>query len=123
MFLRKNGFKALNQARVNREHNLPDFFGVLIFGLDDMRRIIRFHALPTREGRYAASLKSPPPTKHSAMLEDALLQFVTTQVGCEVYQVSRNDNGADAIDSYEYHFKVMEDIFRDAERLRGQRRL
>src|SRR5215831_13197308 len=108
-FLSDEGFKVLNQARTNRKRGAPSF-GVLVFGLDEKRRIITVNALPPREGRYAASLITPPPTHRSAALEDAFLKFVADQLGCETYQVSRNENAADMLDAYDRHLKIIQYI-------------
>jgi len=117
-FLRQQGFKVLNQARIMREQGVFTF-DILIMGVDDKRRIFKFNALPPAKGRYAASLMTPPPTRRSTDLEEAVLKLVSEQLGCEVRQVARGENQASAED-YDKHYKIIEDLFQQAERLHGQ---
>ncbi len=117
-FLRQQGFKVVNQARLMREQGVS-IFDILIMGVDDKRRIFKFSALPRTDGRYAVSLMSPPPTQRSTDLEEAVLKLVSEQLGCEVRQVARGENRASAED-YDKHYKIIEDLFQQAERLQGQ---
>jgi len=118
-FLRERGFDVLNQARIQRERGVF-IFDVLIFALDQQRRIIKFHALPPAKGRYGASLMSPPPTQRSADLEDAVLKLVSEQLGCEVRNVARGENQTGAEEAYDNHYRFIEELFQKAERLQGR---
>src|SRR5262249_38055010 len=119
--LSHEGFDALNQARTDRERGAPNFFGIFIFGLDEKRRVLTINALPPEEGRYGATLITPPPTHRSTTLEDALLKFVGGQLGCETRLVSRHENGAELMDAYEDYLKVIEGFFLEAGKIRGPR--
>ncbi|MCK1383310.1 hypothetical protein [Bradyrhizobium sp. 21] len=121
-FLRERGFKVLNQARIQREHRI--FIKRMeIIGLDASRRIINFNDLPPSQDRYAVILNSPPPTKHDPQLEEALLEFVSTALGCETRQAARRENDAEAGAAYDSVVNRIEALFRQAEELGGQRRL
>jgi hypothetical protein len=121
-FLRREGFKVLNQARIQREQGVF-IFDILIMGLDEKRRIFKFNALPPAKGRYAASLMTPPPTQRSTGLEEAILKLVSEHLGCAVRQVARGENQAATEGAYNNHYRIIEDLFHQAERLQGQRRM
>jgi hypothetical protein len=121
-FLRQQGFKVLNKSRIQREHGFS--LSVLeIIGLDDKRRTIRVHDVPSGEGRYSVGLNTPPPTKHASQLEDALLEFASNTLGCEVRQVTRGENAEDTADLYSNTVRRVENLFRQAEQLHGKWRL
>jgi hypothetical protein len=65
-------------------------------------------------------LDTPPPTKRASQLEDALLKFASDTLGCEVRQVSRGENGADARSFHDQLISNAENLFREAEQL-GER--
>jgi hypothetical protein len=121
-FLRREDFKVLNQGRIQREHEIF-LLDTKIIGLDGKRRVIDIMALPHTEGRYAVTLRTPPPTQRAAQLEEALLNFVSGKLGCEVRQITRGENGADTRAYYDEHVRNIENLFRQAEQLRGERRL
>jgi hypothetical protein len=118
-FLKYEGFKALNQARIMRSQGTSPF-DILIFGLDDKQRIFKFTAFPRTKDKYSVSLVTPPPTQRSSDLEDGVLKLVSEQLGCEVQQVTRHDNQADAKVAFDRHYKQIEDLFQQPERLKGQ---
>jgi hypothetical protein len=122
VFLRRQGFKVLNQGRIQHEHGF-DLTDLKIIGLDDKRRMVRIIAVPFSEGRYSVGLNTPPPTRHDPQLEDALLAFASKTLGCHVRQVTRGENAADAREFYNAEVKRTENLFQQAERLRGERRL
>jgi hypothetical protein len=121
-FLKSEGFKVLNQARIQREHRvlLSDLH---IIGLDDKRRIVDFLEFSSADRRYAVKLNSPPPTHRSPQVEEALLAFASNKLGCQVRQVTREENGADAGQLHDIEVRRIEGLFRQAEELQGQRRL
>jgi hypothetical protein len=79
--------------------------------------------VPPAQGRYLVGLTTPPPTKRAPQLEDALLEFASKTLGCEVRQVIRGENAADAAEFYNDEIMRVENLFRQAEQLRGERRL
>jgi hypothetical protein len=93
-FLTAEGFNVLNQSRVIKERGVRANFAVMIFGLNKKRHIITFNAIPPMQGRYSASLITQPPTHRESALEEALLKFVSNQLGCVVDHITRGDNGA-----------------------------
>jgi len=113
-FLRREGFKVLNQARIMRQRG-SFIFDILIIGLDEKRRILTFSALPRTKGEYAASLITPPPTQRSTDLEEAVLKLVSEQLGCEVRQVARGNRQGSAED-FDKHYKIIMDLFQQAEK-------
>ena len=119
-FLRQQGFKVLNQVRLQRERGVFIPFVILIWGLDEQGRIINFDGLPTQKGKYAASLLTRPPTRRSTDLEDAILKLVSEQLGCELTQVARGENQADTEQGYDNHYRIIEGLFQKAERLQGR---
>jgi hypothetical protein len=121
-FLRREGFKVLNQASIMRSRGTSPF-DILIFGLDNKHRIFDFTALPRTKGKYAVSLITPPPTHRSPDLEDGVLKLISEQLGCEVQQVTRHNNEAEAKLAFERHYKQIEDLFQQAESQNGQHRL
>jgi hypothetical protein len=120
-FLREQGFREINLGRLQREHR---FFSteLKIAGIDDRRRIIDVTAVPSGHRRYSISL-TPPPTKHARQLEDALMAFASSTIGCDLRQVARGENAVDAAEFYNLKIKRVENLFREEEMLRGERRL
>jgi hypothetical protein len=121
-FLRGQSFKVLNRAALQRERGMA-IFELDIVALDSDHRIIELASLPTTRGRYAVALTSPPPTRHSTDLEDGLQKWIVEQLGCEIRQVERSENGSDARSFFESEIRRVENLFLEAERARGQRRL
>ena len=121
-FLKSEGFKVLNQARLQREHGVS-VSDLHIIGVDDKRRIIDFLDFSIADGRYAVRLNTPPPTHRSPQVEKALLTFASGKLGCQVRQVTREANGSDASQLHDIEVRRIEGLFRQAEELQGQRRL
>ncbi|HTP82597.1 MAG TPA: hypothetical protein VMQ11_06620, partial [Alphaproteobacteria bacterium] len=95
-----------------------------MIGIDSHRRRIDVILMPppstTREARrYDLSLLSPPPTKHDAKLEDSALKFASDTLACEVRQVRRGENEADAGPFYDRLFKTTEGWFQQANELKS----
>jgi hypothetical protein len=121
-FLKKNGFKVLNLARIQHEHQVF-FFESDIKGLDENRRIIELRSVPPTPDRYALDVYTQPPTKRVPQLEKDVLRVVSDALRCEVRQVTSGENGVDAISYYDRVIKRIENLFLEAERLRSDRRL
>jgi hypothetical protein len=121
-FLQREGFKVLNQGKIQREHGVF-VFDTQIIGLDDKKRTIDVIALPGSEGRYAVRLRTPPPTQRVVILEGALLKFVSDKLACEVRQIARGENGADAKAYYDQEISRIENLFREAAEMEGRRQL
>ena len=113
-FLTDQGFTVLNQVRADKERGLRANFPQLVFGLDKRRSIIKFVAVPPFQGKYDISLITQPPTQRESALEEALLQFVSDQLRCEIRQLLRHENGPASAEAYENHLKTIEGFFRDA---------
>ncbi len=121
-FLRKQGFRALNKGRHQREHGL--FLSDLeIVGLDNRQRLISIRDIPPVRGRYAVVLNTPPPTKRSARLEEALLEFVSKRLRCDVRQVIRGRNAGEAAGLHNEMIRRIEDLFRQTDELQGKWKL
>ncbi len=121
-FLRREGFKVLNQGPIQREHGVF-LLDTHIIGLDDAHRMVDVTAFPRTEGRYSVGLDSPPPTQRAPQLEESLVNFVSKKLACEVSQITRGENSADASEFYNSQVKRVENLFREAEELTGGRRL
>jgi hypothetical protein len=125
-FLRREGFDVLNLAKVQRSHIWRSTLDVAIIGLDKAPRMIHFRSLPAPknvarlQGRYSVELRTPPPTHRAPEVEEALLKFVTDQLQCGVRQVTRQENGADVTDLYESEIRRVENLFREADQLKGR---
>jgi hypothetical protein len=113
---------VLNPARIQREHGVLSL-EVHMIGLDDRRRTVDLMSIPPVENRYAVRFRTPPPTQRASDVEDALLQFVSHKLGCELRQVTHGHNGAGAADLYEDEVRGIEREFREAEELEGKRGL
>jgi hypothetical protein len=120
-FLQREGFEVLNRARLEQEHGVY-LNGLEVIGLDKPNRMIDFRASHVGDA-YSVALNTRPPTKHSSQFEESLLKFVSQKLGCAVRQVTRGENGADAIGFYDRLVELRDALFREAERLRGERRL
>jgi hypothetical protein len=118
-FLKHEGFRVLNQARIQREHGVFSL-DVHLIGLDDKRRTVVVTSIPPAPHRYAVRFRTPPPTQRASDLEDALLTFVSNKLGCDLRQVTRSQNSADVADLYENAVRGIENMFREAEELKGK---
>ena len=113
-FLRREGFRVLNRASIQRSYGRPSGIDVDIFGLDKKRRLVKFRSLPAPkdvvrlQGYYSVEFRTPPPTQRASEIEDALLKFVSDELRCEIRQVNRDENGADAADLYEDEVRAAE---------------
>jgi hypothetical protein len=120
-FVNGEGFNVLNQGRLQRDHGIY-LLNTQIVGLDGKRDILEFVGLPVgfakKDTVYNAGLRSPPPTRRSPQLEEAVLTFVSKGLGCDVRQVTRGENGPDAIQFYDREFARIESVFRDADILK-----
>jgi hypothetical protein len=128
-FLRSKGFRVLNIARVQRQHDHVPLLELSIVGLDEQRRMINLKSLPypkdqvERQGRYSVGFKTPPPTQHASEMEDALLNFLSKGLQCEVRNVTRHENGTEAADLYDQDVARVENLFREADKLNGSEHL
>jgi len=123
-FLKHEGFKVLNLAGVQRKGGVY-LFDVYLIGLDDKHRSVNVISLqpihqvgPPDERHYSVGFRTPPPTQRASDFENALLMFVSKNLGCEARHVERHINGADVADSYEDDVRRMENLFREAEELK-----
>jgi hypothetical protein len=121
-FLKLEGFKVLNRARIQREHNIF-VFDLDIVGVDEKKRMIAITSLPPEKNWYTVRFRTPPPTRRAPDIEDALLKFVSDDLRCETHHVSRGENGADAVEFYDRELKAVENMFREADQLEGKRHL
>jgi hypothetical protein len=121
-FLRNEGFKVLNLGRIQREHDLF-LLDVHIVAVDGARRIVDIISIPPAEARYGLRLTSPPPTRHAPQLEEAFKMFISEKINCEIRQESRSENEADAKKLFDSAVRRIENLFDEAERLQGERRL
>jgi hypothetical protein len=112
-FLRSRGFNVLNKVRLAKKHHVDFPFNLFIVGIDDQHRMIELES--TRGEFFTVALNTPPPTRHAADLEDAVLKFVSDRLGCRVRQISRGENGDDARDFYEEIFRIRRGWFRQAD--------
>ena len=113
-FLKSQNFSVLNVGRIQKEHGVF-FLNTEIIGLDKDRRIIKVVGIPRMDTKYPVIVETPPPTHRSSELEQAMLTFASTTLGCEVSQVSRGENGVDAIQYYNSEVSRIEGLFRQAE--------
>jgi hypothetical protein len=126
-FLKHEGFKVLNLARIQREGGVY-LYDVYLIGLDDKRRSVSVislppvqnqHAVRPAERHYGVGFTTPPPTQRASDFEDALLMFASKKLGCESRHVERHQNEADVADMYENEIRRIENLFREAEELAG----
>jgi hypothetical protein len=128
-FLRSKGFRVLNVARIQRQHDHAPLLELWIVGLDEQRRVINLRSLPfpkdkvQRQGRYSVGYKTPPPTQHASEMEDALLDFFSSGLHCEVRDVTRHENKAEVADLYDQEVARVEKLFREADELNGLQHL
>jgi hypothetical protein len=125
-FFKSRGFRVLNVGRIQRQHGHGSPIEVSVVGLDEKRRTVDFTTIPfpkdqaRLQGRYSVTFKTPPPTQHASEIEDALLNFLSSELRCEVRQVTHGENAAEAADLYNGEFARIENMFREADKLGGQ---
>jgi hypothetical protein len=119
-FLKNDGFRVLNRGRIQRDYGV-NLQSTAIIGLDDDRRIIQFVGfLVSAAGKdvlYTVGLTSPPPTRRSPELEDAILKFLPEKLGCSVTLATRGENGADATNFFNREFARIDNLFREGSTL------
>lgn len=120
-FMNEEKFNVLNLGRIQRDHGLY-LLETQIIGLDSDRDILEFVGLPVgfakRDITYTAGLRSPPPTRRSSHLEEAVLTFVSKSLDCDVKQVTRGENGLDAAEFYDREVARIEHLLREGEALK-----
>jgi hypothetical protein len=123
-FLSSHGFRVLNKVALARKHHVKVPYTMNIVALDKGKRMIEFTTFPVPDPNvivftnvYFVTLNSPPPTRHDAELEEALIAFTHERLGCESRHIRHGDNGEDAHDLYEQIFKVHAGWFQEAEEL------
>jgi len=121
-FLKETRFKVLNLARIQHEQHVV-LLETDIKGLDENRRLIELRSEPSAADRYVLLLYTQPPTRRAAELESKVLQFVSDTLKCEMQEVTPRTKGTSAIAFYDRLIKRTENLFLEAERLRGGRRL
>lgn len=110
-FLTENGFEVLNVTRIRRENKLPAMqAAVFVDGLDSQKRRMRFMAVPFTGAAYTFLLNTQPPTRRSNDLEAQVIEFVSGRLGCQIRDLERNENGAEAKELFE---SVLKDVQRN----------
>ncbi|HEX4409083.1 MAG TPA: hypothetical protein VH206_09945 [Xanthobacteraceae bacterium] len=112
-FMKSRGFDVLNQGRIQQDHGFH-LLDTQIVGLDSNREIIEFDSFPGRDGLYTVALRSPPPTHRIPQLEQDILTFVSNSLGCEVRQITRSENGENAISFYNREVERIQRLFHEA---------
>ncbi|WP_448952221.1 hypothetical protein [Labrys neptuniae] len=114
-FLRQEGFRVLDIARLAREQKIFYPYAFNIVSHDERRRSVSMVAFPIAPDDYHVTLSSPPPTVHDTDLESRLMAFLAKNLGCEVRQVSRNENAEAAGSMYRRVYEQAEGWFKEAE--------
>ena len=117
-FLKQQGFKALNEAAIQRAHGI-NIFTLKITALDSKSRVITIVGFPNAPAKQAVALYSEPPTHHDAQLEESLLSFTSTGIGCRTSQESRGDNPAGAREFHDENVARIKGLFTEAKELRA----
>jgi hypothetical protein len=130
LFMRKEGFRALNKGRLTREHYQDTRFGADVVGLEQSGQLmLHLHQMPFSKVdvdangspsirlaptaadkiEYSVYLYSLPPTKRRSDLEAKLEAFTTslaTDLNCQARIPERHDNGADARAMFEHSLET-----------------
>lgn len=123
-FLKVQEFKVLNIGRIRRERGAPaPHDDTHLISIDNSKRRIEIIAdvlLPEerdsqRSRYYFVKLNSPPPTRRSPDLEEALLTFVPGKLSCGVANVVRGGNDANKRTHDNSEIARIEGLFRQAE--------
>ncbi|MDR3525882.1 MAG: hypothetical protein P4L57_01295 [Rhizomicrobium sp.] len=109
-FLTGRKFTVANLERMRRQFNLA-FYPLEIEGYDQERRFVHFIGLPSgsldgAKITYSVGVNSPPPTRHDAALEKAVLHFITTTLKCKASSVNHGSNPTDASAFYDEVFAL-----------------
>jgi hypothetical protein len=122
LFLRGHGFRVLNLADIQRQHNVH-LLDTSMEGAKQDQATIHIISVPSAGSRYAFTLHSRPPTSHLNDFEDAILNFVSKELECEARQVQRHDNGKERQQYFDADLKRIENLFEEADRINGERRI
>jgi hypothetical protein len=115
-FLRQQGFDSLNLGAIQRKHGVS-LYDLNITALDSHNRIIEIFALPHTSSKLSFALFSEPPTRHDTQLEQSLLSFASTGIGCRASQVGHGDNGPSAKDFHAQDVRRVQGLFKEAKEL------
>ena len=121
-FLRGNGFRVLNLAELQHRHNFH-FLDTDMKGTRYGQAIIEMVSVPSGHSRYAFALYTRPPTSRLSDLEDAVLRFVSNELGCQTRQIERRDNGKERQQYFDSRLKRIGNLFEQADRINGERRI
>jgi hypothetical protein len=122
LFLRGNGFRVLNLAQLQHRNNFH-FFDTDIKGIRHDQAMIDMISMPSGHSRYAFALYSRPPTSRLTDLEDAVLKFVSNELACQTRQIQRRENGKERQQYFDAHLKRIGNLFEQADRINGERRI
>ena len=117
-FLKQQGFEPLNEGSIQREHGI-NMFTLKITALDAKHRVIDILGFDNAPTKQVVALYSEPPTRHDSRLEELLLSFTSTGIGCSTSQVTRGDNPASAREFHESNIRRIQTLFKEAKELRG----
>lgn len=116
-FFKLRGFRILNR----REYRAA--VETHIVGMHRDQGIIKLSSFAAVPDEYWFALNTPPPT-HYPDLENALLRFVSNELGCQTRVILREGHkNIDSAQLYDKNAKRMEKLFLQAERFRNERRL
>ena len=120
--LRERGFRVLNQARIQRQHDVH-IFDTNIVALNQNQGMIEVKSVPGADRRYVFYLYSEPPTKHATSFEGEILSVISEDLKCETRQVTRKENAEERRELYESELRRVQRLFEDAEKIEGGRRI
>ncbi|WKA31648.1 hypothetical protein [Bradyrhizobium roseum] len=122
LFLRGNSFRVLNLAEIQRRHNFY-FFETQMEGMRHGQATIRLSSVLGAHSRYAFALYSRPPTSRLSDLEDAVLRFISSDLGCQTRQIQRGANGKERQRYFDADLKRIENLFEQADQINAERRI
>jgi hypothetical protein len=121
-YLETKKFRVLNQADIQRRHDVH-LFDTNLVALDQDQRMIEIRSVPRADARYSFYLYSRPPTNHLISLEADILRFISENLNCETRQIARNANGPEVRKLYNSEIRRVKSLFDQADRINGRPRI
>jgi hypothetical protein len=111
-FLRHSGFKAIDLSKLQMRYGKA-IIPMRIIGIDNAGRIVDFMAFEYSKKKIFITLLSRPPTQHDHELENSIISFSSAFQECKLSDISRSDNGSEAIKFYNSQVNRTNNLFRE----------
>jgi hypothetical protein len=118
-FLLGKNLRALDRAAIQMKHGIH-LLPVDLLAIKNDEKLVTVTMLPHKQS-YSLTLVTKPPTKRDGEIEAAIVQLLSVDLNCAIYQRSTNINDASVIPLFETTMKLALHQFEEEVELRRKR--